>query len=791
MCSPPFLAKSTPYEGLAEHTWSVWKSFWDFWHRCGPLQDNNLRQALAVAVFLHDTGKAHFGFQKQLLRGIRWGHRHELLSVGFIRWFFAPEDLRSLIAAAGILTHHKDLDHLLRFYPPERPQDWDSKGELLRKLIENWRVSSEEAKNAFKEASIPLPEFGYSALYYLAEWVQQAFPVWWHKATKQDFWGWHKEPRQEAQCPDSWLKCTKHFIRCTLQKISKIKALIDVKTLFQSRAFILLSDRLASAGGNVQPLPWQKLACWKDSYQANFYPHQEKAAASTDDLLLIAPTGSGKTEAALLWAQKVHDDKSRGALYYLLPYQANLNAMWRRFQEKYGFSIKEVALWHSRALLTLYRELREEGVEAPTSEAHRIENYSRLFEPAVFLSTPYQLLKAIFGLPGHEVLRVHAHRSVIIVDEGHAYAPYRLGLLVGLLKVLSRDWDTRVCFSTATLPRWLEKELLKHLSLKKVSPSHDFLNKFVRHRLFLKKGRITNPIILKEVVQRAENGEKVLLVANTIRTAQALYEALKALHPRVELLLLHSRFHTKDRLDKEKRLFDALGKDEGFITVATQVVEVSLDVSFDCLYTELAPMEALLQRFGRVNRRQEARWKPVIVLTQPTSWEYPYRMRRLLRRVRMLLRPLHKHLLQERKLPSLVQRSYGNQAIELRKKLQQGIDDAMKLLDESAYPLTTCPEDIQQAYEDLFDGAPVIPESLYETFAKTAKTHPLEAQMYLLSLPYRSLHFLKKIDKAKYDPQHSIWRVDVPYCSEMGLKMGESENQVADRLKKEDYLIIE
>lgn len=789
MLSPPFLAKSKPYEGLGKHTHDVWERFWAFWQRCGSSDYEPLRRALAVAAFLHDFGKAHSGFQKQLLSGARWGHRHELISVAFISWFFDPEGEAALLTAASILTHHKDLDHILTMYPPQHPEDWSSEGYLLTKLTQRYKVSSPEAHRAFSKVGLDPPTE--AALYYLAQWTQSTFPEWWKVATEEAFWGWHRKPLEDASQPEEWIKSAVKFIQSILHRLEN-HSISSNKSLFQARAFLLLADRLASAGGQVQPPPWSKLNHWAQTLPG-LYPHQVQAQSTTHDLLLIAPTGSGKTEATLLWAleRKRKIVQPDGALYYLLPYQANLNAMWRRFQEKYGFSIKEVALWHSRALLTLYRELREEGVEAPTSEAHRIENYSRLFEPAVFLSTPYQLLKAIFGLPGHEVLRVHAHRSVIIVDEGHAYAPYRLGLLVGLLKVLSRDWDTRVCFSTATLPRWLEKELLKHLSLKKVSPSHDFLNKFVRHRLFLKKGRITNPILMEKVVQRAENGEKVLLVANTIRTAQALYEALKALHPRVELLLLHSRFHTKDRLEKEKRLFDALGKDEGFITVATQVVEVSLDVSFDCLYTELAPMEALLQRFGRVNRRQEARWKPVIVLTQPTSWEYPYRMRRLLRRVRMLLRPLHKHLLQERKLPSLVQRSYGNQAIELRKKLQQGIDDAMKLLDESAYPLTTCPEDIQRAYEDLFDGAPVIPESLYETFARTAETHPLEAQMYLLSLPYRSLHFLKKTDKAKYDPQHSIWRVDVPYCSEMGLKMGESEKQVSDRLKKEDYLIIE
>jgi CRISPR-associated endonuclease/helicase Cas3 len=121
-------------------------------------------------------------------------------------------------------------------------------------------------------------------------------------------------------------------------------------------------------------------------------------------------------------------------------------------------------------------------------------------------------------------------------------------------------------------------------------------------------------------------GEKVLVICNTVQGAQLRYKELRELFPTVKMLLLHSRFKRGDRAKREQRLEDEFNSPKipgPCLVVSTQVVEVSLDISFDRMITEAAPLDALVQRFGRVNRRRTAetigKLKPVHVLASGPS----------------------------------------------------------------------------------------------------------------------------------------------------------------------------
>lgn len=768
---PPLLAKGEPaYESLESHTHAVWERFWAFWRRCGP-DDPALQRALAVAAFLHDFGKAHPGFQKQLLTSKPWGHRHELLSLAFIPWFFDLTSAEALWTTAGIITHHRDWSLIQGYYPTDHPKDWQRSGEkpLFETLVKDLELQSEEIKQALHHAGIPPPAQKFQPVTVLAEWTEAIFPQWWKEKTNTPFGKWATEPVKDAKAPD-WATRAKERVVHLLKRLREHHDQAKERlTLFRARGFILLADRLASAGGKpVVHVPWDSLI---RSLPSRLHPHQEAAQnANSPHLLLIAPTGSGKTEAALLWAYTQAKAGQHGALYYLLPYQANLNAMWYRFQNRYGLPKAQLALWHSRALLALYREIKAETATASASIAYKLYDYGRLFAPPVYLATPYQLLQAAFSLPGHEALLTHTHRALIIADEIHAYAPYRVGLFLGLLKVLAETWEARICLMTATLPRWMKKALQQKLNLHEVQPPFAFLQSYTRHRLYLRHRRILDEKVLGKAIHRARRGEKVLLVANTVCTAQQVYSRIKT-HPEaadLRLLLLHSRFCAKDRLAKEQQLFEWMDTRKGCLVVATQVVEVSLDVSFDVLYTELAPMEALIQRFGRVNRRRAAPWKPVFVLTHPMSWKYPYNLPKVLRRVRYLLRAYHGHPLPEAKLPSLVQRSYGKVAQELYQKLLQGAKDAESLLCRSVQPLETNPE-LAEQYEALFDGIPAVPAVLQAAYETQRQQNALEAQMYLLTLPWATLQRLQREGQADPLPDAYGYVVKVPYNADLGL----------------------
>ncbi len=135
----------------------------------------------------------------------------------------------------------------------------------------------------------------------------------------------------------------------------------------------------------------------------------------------------------------------------------------------------------------------------------------------------------------------------------------------------------------------------------------------VRHRLRTVDSHLTDPAVQEAMVSRLAAGESVLVVANNVADAQTLYEALSPHAPRLSdgqpaACLLHSRFKRCDRAAIEEVVnsryrsgLPAQDRQPGLV-VATQVVEVSLDVDFDVIFTSCAPLDALAQRFGRVNR---------------------------------------------------------------------------------------------------------------------------------------------------------------------------------------------
>jgi CRISPR-associated endonuclease/helicase Cas3 len=130
-----------------------------------------------------------------------------------------------------------------------------------------------------------------------------------------------------------------------------------------------------------------------------------------------------------------------------------------------------------------------------------------------------------------------------------------------------------------------------------------------RHRLQIRHRHVTDPDVLAEVRARLAAGEAVLVVVNSVAQAQQLYAELapevRERHGPEAATLLHSRFRRMDRSVLEDRIgrrFGVRGRRQPGLVVATQVVEVSLDVDFDVLFTAAAPLEAMLQRFGRVNR---------------------------------------------------------------------------------------------------------------------------------------------------------------------------------------------
>ena len=301
---------------------------------------------------------------------------------------------------------------------------------------------------------------------------------------------------------------------------------------------------------------------------------QETEKLAGENLALRAPTGAGKTEALLLWAS------SAERILYLLPTQATVNAMYTRLKRIFG--PQNVGLAHGHASYILRQEKEDNLLWEKLSAS--------VFAKPVTVATLDQFLLA--GLQGRHweeklALSASAH---IILDEIHSYEPYTLGLLAEMLADFPKK---SLALASATLP----KALLEIFSPEHLIEAEENFFWRKRHHVCLNSSSLKEA--LSEIISRARNGKKVLVISNTVREAQEIYRELGQAYDG-PLHLFHSRFVFRDRLKKEALLEKP---EPGTILVATQVVEVSLDISYDVLFTELAPLDALVQRLGRVNRR--------------------------------------------------------------------------------------------------------------------------------------------------------------------------------------------
>jgi CRISPR-associated endonuclease/helicase Cas3 len=318
---------------------------------------------------------------------------------------------------------------------------------------------------------------------------------------------------------------------------------------------------------------------------------QRLAAKTSGEVLwLRAPTGTGKTEALLLWA----GDTER--LLYLLPTQATVNAMWRRLCKIYGDD--RVALVHGRASYLLRKE--KDWEEDPLD----MRLFGSAFAKPVTVATVDQYLLAHLNGRHWEERRSLSRRAVIVLDEIHAYEPYTLGLLA---EALGREAPFRLALASATLP----PSLLELFPKGELIEAEGDLWCRTRHRLELREGCLEES--LSEAVALARLGQTVLIVTNTIAQAQRLYQKLREEFGWEPRHLLHARFTFRDRQAKEGQVE---APSPGTIFIATQVVEVSLDISYDALITEVAPIDALVQRMGRVNRRGDKPPAPVTIYRQ-------------------------------------------------------------------------------------------------------------------------------------------------------------------------------
>ncbi len=449
------LAKSSG-QTLEVHTYEVIKKFSQLTLRSPYLpamvgEPERFWNRAFWSCLLHDFGKSAIGFQNMLHTGKKWKFygehlRHKVLSLAFLPWILPETDPDFPWIAAGIVSHHKEAEDILGKKSSYRTQLLLSdtplpemvgqlSSEVVKNLAEMLETRSAEWINEFDLNSLGIKQPIINLPVDIDEVIIRA-----------------QFPKIIVQALKSYQTLTNHLNNISADSPENRQAIV-------LRGMVLLSDRMASAGSpdvKLVTLPAAEiLLANRDEVRS----HQKIASETVGSLILSAPTGSGKTEAALLWAERQQRTDQSRPLIYILPYQASMNAIQKRLETDLKC---EVGLMHGRSAQVIFRRMiLEQGCEAKDAAkaARRSANLAHLYQPPVWVVTPYQILRGAYRLPGYEMLWTAISGARLIVDEVHAYDPSRLGLFLGLLEELKQHWQVEICTMTATMPSWLLKLL--------------------------------------------------------------------------------------------------------------------------------------------------------------------------------------------------------------------------------------------------------------------------------------------------------------------------------------------
>ena len=507
---------------------------------------------------LHDIGKTSPLFQMSLKHGYiqrpGFTFRHEIASLFFISIF--PVNERHAIIDM-IVAHHKSIYQ-------------DVRGKGILDLDENMDCFARHAEK--------FDEWSPIALGVLSEFGIDTHPISIQEAhSNYEFVVEYCDDKLQSQTQSEW------------------------------KGLLMAADHFASSLEEKSESSLDKLFIKPD---LSFYNRQHHlyplSVVSTDDnrqhTLVTAPTGAGKTDFLLR--------RCKGRVFYTLPFQASINAMYDRIKSDLKDTDAQVYLLHAASNLKVKDGKLEERI------------MQRHIGASVKVMTPHQMASIVFGIKGYEAMLLDLKGCDVILDEIHTYASETQAIVLKIIEIL-KSIDCRIHVGTATMPSVLYNKILQLLGgrseVYEVKLPDDILKTFNRH--IIHKAEQWNDCVA--IIENAvAEKQKVLIVCNQVKRAQQMYDLVCDMYPSVAKMLIHSRFKRGDRSQLETKLKDVFNRmTEACVVVSTQVVEVSLDISFDLMITECAPIDALIQRFGRVNRKRTdetiGKFKHIYVIQPP------------------------------------------------------------------------------------------------------------------------------------------------------------------------------
>lgn len=526
----------------------------------------------------------------------------------------------------------------------------------------------------------------------------------------------------------------------------------DPATWFDSR--LGCAEQALDALGWLARTPLLKRTC---SFQEVFgfppRPLQEAVAtvlAGLDKpsiLLIEAPMGEGKTEAAWFAHLELQRRFQHRGLYIALPTQATGNAMFARtlafLRDRNADRGLDLQLLHGGTLLNDdFQQLRLTSVHddddtdpriAQVKAAEWFTHRKRALLSEYGVGTVDQALLPVLPVRHHFVRMWGLANRVVVFDEIHAYDAYTGTLLIHLVRWL-HALGSSVLLLSATLPPAIRRELarvvggdlpgteatyprLTVFATGSVRQTHFEADPTRRVTIAIEPIRSALEDMQTELQRRLIKGGMGLAVVNTVQRAQALYDLFaegrpllwegeqvgKLLDDGTEIYLFHARFPASQRQLRERRVLDIFGKagaEKGELRsgrkmlIATQVAEQSLDLDFDLMATDLAPVDLLLQRAGRLWRHPRpcrAVAAPMLLVAglagdapddfgQPLWWGAVYAESVLLQTWSLLRQPEHRQIILPDHIDTLVQAVY-EEAVPIPDVLQVRLDKALMASD--------------------------------------------------------------------------------------------------------------
>ncbi|KAF0805179.1 CRISPR-associated helicase Cas3 family protein [Alcanivorax sp. S71-1-4] len=577
---------------------------------------------IAFLVGLHDFGKAIPGFQAKWPEGMRADQTHDLtfpaIACGVTAHSCATAallyrqlrpltdaDASWLSAAIQAISAHHGYHFLSgevnRARPSNEPAEWGLARQTI--LHSYWQVMAPQDAPTLDELSLPAVNW-LAGLTSTADWIAsnaEWFPLGERRDDLSDYYQHARELAVGALQRIGWTRA-----RPLLDGPAETSALITR---------ILGCEDLAAR-------PLQQVG--DDLLRETNGPAL---------LLVEAPMGEGKTELAFLAHLRLQAANGHRGLYVALPTQATGNAMFRRaltFLDQFIDGHADVQLVHGGAAMNEevqhLRDIDHSRAESLSASAWFSQRKRPLLSP-YGVGTIDQALFAALNVKHHFVRLWGLSNRVIVLDEVHAYDTYTSGLIEALLQWL-KALGSSVVLMSATLPQsrrdaliraWgLEAGQIPDLSYPRLLLADDT---GIRAEHFT--ARALAPIHLSGLAENLEAlADKAIslltesgcgaLIVNTVNRAQVLYADLRERLDRdVQLLLFHARFPADERNQHERRILDLFGtggaRPQRALLIATQVVEQSLDIDFDFMLSDLAPVDLLLQRAGRLHRHDRPR----------------------------------------------------------------------------------------------------------------------------------------------------------------------------------------